>query len=380
MRAFRRVVDAFRHSATRWGYEEIRTPTIETYSLFTSAGALTPQMLSRVYSFLDWDGWSGERVVLRPDSTIPVARAAAAAGLSFPARLFYVQNVFRFSETEDREDWQCGLEFLGAPETLGEIEVAAVGCETLEALGLKPAVRLGHAGIAGAVAAAVAHGSNGAARGLVDRVTEYGLVALREAAASNPQVSTFVDIALRESPDPALLSNLAALAGPALPGAVLALEEVGRVARALVESGRSIVIDLGRPLDFEYYTGVVFEFEASGTSWGSGGRYSPGGSDTPEAACGLGLDLGHLTAHVRPTTRRRITVAIIPVTPDDIARAMAVARALHRSGIPAALGGNVDAAELSVRVGDGKLVARTPQGETELAALDDVVGLLVQFK
>ena len=28
----------------------------------------------RVYSFLDWDGWSGERVVLRPDSTIPTAR------------------------------------------------------------------------------------------------------------------------------------------------------------------------------------------------------------------------------------------------------------------------------------------------------------------
>ena len=64
MRAFRRVEDAFRAAASRWGYEEIRTPTIETYSLFTAAGALTAQMLSRVYSFLDWDGWSGERVVL----------------------------------------------------------------------------------------------------------------------------------------------------------------------------------------------------------------------------------------------------------------------------------------------------------------------------
>jgi hypothetical protein len=31
-------------------------------------------MLSHVYSFLDWDGWSGGRVVLRPDGTIPAAR------------------------------------------------------------------------------------------------------------------------------------------------------------------------------------------------------------------------------------------------------------------------------------------------------------------
>jgi histidyl-tRNA synthetase len=87
MRAFRRVEDAFRAAASRWGYEEIRTPTIETYSLFTAAGALTPQMLSRVYSFLDWDGWSGERVVLRPDSTIPVARAVTEAALAMPARV-----------------------------------------------------------------------------------------------------------------------------------------------------------------------------------------------------------------------------------------------------------------------------------------------------
>src|SRR3712207_9176448 len=43
-------------------------------TLFRSAGTLSPHLLDRVYSFLDWDGWSGERVVLRPDATIPVTR------------------------------------------------------------------------------------------------------------------------------------------------------------------------------------------------------------------------------------------------------------------------------------------------------------------
>ena len=93
----------------------MRTPTIENYSLFTSAGALTPESLTRAYTFLDWDGWSGERVMLRYDSTISVARAATLASLGLPARLFYVQSAFRFNESEDQgEEWQCGLEYLDA--------------------------------------------------------------------------------------------------------------------------------------------------------------------------------------------------------------------------------------------------------------------------
>ena len=64
----------FLQTAAARGYEEIRTPTIEPLHLFTATSALSPQALDRVYSFLDWDGWSGERVVLRPDATVSVAR------------------------------------------------------------------------------------------------------------------------------------------------------------------------------------------------------------------------------------------------------------------------------------------------------------------
>ena len=74
MTRFRLIEAVFRDSCLKWGYEEVRTPTLEYLYLFTSIGTLTPSLLSKVYSFLDWDGWSGERVVLRPDVTIPVAR------------------------------------------------------------------------------------------------------------------------------------------------------------------------------------------------------------------------------------------------------------------------------------------------------------------
>ena len=71
---FRHAERLFLEEAIRWGYQEIRTPTIEPISLFTAAGTLDPRMLDNLYSFLDWDGWSGQRVVLRPDGTIPANR------------------------------------------------------------------------------------------------------------------------------------------------------------------------------------------------------------------------------------------------------------------------------------------------------------------
>ncbi|MCJ7768895.1 MAG: ATP phosphoribosyltransferase regulatory subunit, partial [Dehalococcoidales bacterium] len=49
MNAFRHIEDVFRKSCLSWGYQEVRTPTLEYLHLFTAAGTLTPNMLSRVY-------------------------------------------------------------------------------------------------------------------------------------------------------------------------------------------------------------------------------------------------------------------------------------------------------------------------------------------
>src|SRR5919199_1586827 len=123
MARFRRIERAFRDELLSWGYEEIRTPTIEHLHLFTSAGTLSPQLLGRVYSFLDWDGWTGERVVLRPDATIPVARLFREKLRKAPTKLAYVTNIFRFAQAnEPREVWQCGAELIGESWPHGDLE------------------------------------------------------------------------------------------------------------------------------------------------------------------------------------------------------------------------------------------------------------------
>ncbi|MDD4876455.1 MAG: ATP phosphoribosyltransferase regulatory subunit, partial [Dehalococcoidales bacterium] len=152
---FRLIEEIFRNCCLNWGYDEVRTPTLEYFQLFTSTGTLTPSMLNKVYSFLDWDGWSGERVVLRPDGTIPVARLFIENMTDKElAKLFYVANIFRFEETgrKTRERWQCGVELIGINTAIADVELIALAMEVMKKLELKDVeLKLSHAGLIKAV-------------------------------------------------------------------------------------------------------------------------------------------------------------------------------------------------------------------------------------
>ena len=83
----RRLSDLFKAH----GYRRIITPTYEFFDVFNreSAGALPEAMYSMTDAY-------GRLLVLRPDSTLPIARVAATRlqGASLPIRLYYDQNVF----------------------------------------------------------------------------------------------------------------------------------------------------------------------------------------------------------------------------------------------------------------------------------------------
>ncbi len=151
MAKFRLISELFRDACLKWGYEEVRTPTLEYLHLFTSAGTLTPGMLGKVYSFLDWDGWSGERVVLRPDATIPVARLYSESMADIElAKLFYIVNTFIFEAEgkKNRERWQLGAELIGMGSPMADVELISLSMEILKRLGFdKVGLKLSHAGL-----------------------------------------------------------------------------------------------------------------------------------------------------------------------------------------------------------------------------------------
>jgi histidyl-tRNA synthetase len=307
MRKFRLIEGAFRECCLKWGYEEVRTPTLEYLHLFTSTGTLTPSRLGRVYSFLDWDGWSGERVVLRPDGTIPIARlyidTMEEKGL---AKLFYVTNVFIFEETgkETREKWQCGAELIGAGSTTADAELILLALEVLEKIGIEGVqLRLSHAGIIKALLPKFGL-SPGEQTTLLDQVLDGNEEVLIRVKSEKPELGRLLTPLLDlKGKSSGFLKNLKALFNQDLPELESALNNFVDIVSLLEEVGISYQIDVASGRGFEYYTGVMFQFLANGESIGGGGRYDAliplmGGRDIP--ASGFAIYFDRLMSLVKP--------------------------------------------------------------------------------
>lgn len=278
MAKFRHIEDVFRDSCLKWGYQEVKTPTLEYMHLFTSTGTLTTSRLGRVYSFLDWDGWSGERVVLRPDCTIPVARMYidSKTGRKDPAKLFYVMSVFAFEETgsESREKWQCGAEFLGGMSPLADAELMSIAVEVVRHLGLgNLEVRLSHVGVLRELLKSLALGEE-EERETLDQVLDGNTEAIARIKGMNGDIAKLISLLFdHKSSSVGLLKNCRSMCGQGLAAVGKALDDFIALAEVLDAVGCLYQIDMGSARGFEYYTGVTFQLSCGNKRIGAGGRY-----------------------------------------------------------------------------------------------------------
>ena len=316
MAKFRRIEADFRNCCLGWGYREIRTPVLEYLHLFTSAGTLSPDMLGRVYSFLDWDGWSGERVVLRPDGTIPVARlyVEKLQNLSL-AKLFYVENMFTFEGTgeQSRERWQCGAELIGGSKPEGDVELISLALEAMKKLGIGHLeVRLAHAGLLKALFEEL--GVSGKDESdILGQVFSRNMNALNELGKQNPEMEKKLRLLFGvKGSSPGFVENLKSVFSATMPALESDLDELNRIANLLTGLEYTYQIDFASGSGFEYYTGVIFGFYSSGRRLGGGGRYDEliplvGGKDIP--ASGFALYVDELMALVdEPPQQDRILI------------------------------------------------------------------------
>ncbi len=300
MARFRHIEEIFRSCCLKWGYREIRTPTLEYLHLFTSAGTLTPDMLGKVYSFLDWDGWSGERVVLRPEGTIPAARLFVENMEGHRlAKLFYVGNIFSFEETgrESRERWQCGAELLGSAKPIADVELILLALKVLAELELAPVeLSLFHAGLIRALLEEIGMAPAEQSQ-LFDRILD-GKLDMKGIMGANPRLRDSLPLLLElKGKSWGFLKNLKASLGEALPKLEPSIDELVSIAQLLSDMGCQYQIDIASGRGFEYYTGVIFQFRLGGQKVGGGGRYNDlipllGGKEVP--ASGFALDIDQL--------------------------------------------------------------------------------------
>ncbi len=307
MVSFRLIESAFRECCLKWGYQEVKTPTLEYLHLFTATGTLTPSMLSKVYSFLDWDGWSGERVVLRPDGTIPISRLYIdSMAKEKLAKLFYVANVFMFEATgkKSREKWQCGAELIGARPPLADIELVMLALEVLRELKIKGIeLRLSHAGLIKALLARLGLSAEEQI-GMFDQILDGDMKALERLKLKRPELEKTIDslLALKGKPS-GFSQELKELFAEDLPECRPYIENCARIAEFLEAMGGDYRIDIASGRGFEYYTGVIFQIFKGGEKIGGGGRYDAliplmGGKDVP--ASGFALYLERLMALIKP--------------------------------------------------------------------------------
>jgi ATP phosphoribosyltransferase regulatory subunit len=137
-----KLTNAFR---TR-GYNEVMTSCLEYYDVFDPdiSGISAEEM----YKMTDR---RGRLIVMRPDSTLPIARLVATRlqNHQLPLRLFYTQPVYRSNPGlagRLDENAQAGIELMGASGIRSDLEVLTTAVEALSACCPDFRLELGHAG------------------------------------------------------------------------------------------------------------------------------------------------------------------------------------------------------------------------------------------
>lgn len=138
--AWLRVESACHRVFSRRGYKQLRTPLIESTSLFSrSIGEETDIVSKEMYTFEDRNG---DSLTLRPEGTASAVRAGIEHGLFYnqQQRLWYCGPMFRHERPQKgryRQFHQVGVEAYGWAGADIEAEVLSMVAELFSDLGLE---------------------------------------------------------------------------------------------------------------------------------------------------------------------------------------------------------------------------------------------------
>lgn len=117
------------------GYTEAVTPGLEFYDVFSSKSRYFSQ--EEMYKLTDA---KGRLLVMRPDSTMPIARLVGTRLREevFPLKLFYSQTIYRVNPKNsgrDDEFFQSGIEIIGGDVRRSDLEALSIAIDVMSAFG-----------------------------------------------------------------------------------------------------------------------------------------------------------------------------------------------------------------------------------------------------
>lgn len=282
-------------------YQDIETPTFEYFEVFNEEVGTTSS--KDLYKFFDREG---NTLVLRPDFTPSIARAAAMyfEEKDMPVRLCYQGNTFVNNSSYQgrlKESTQMGVEFIGDSAVEADVEVLSMAIEMMMAAGLQEFQ--------------FSIGQVDFFKALIEesKMNEETIENLRTLISNKNifGVEELLDrMSLREGLKEAFLQLPELFGGVEVLDRARALANNGKARDAirrlrqiydLLEQkgyGKYISFDFGMLSKYEYYTGIIFQAYTYGTGEpvAKGGRYDNlmEHFGKPEPAVGFGITMDQL--------------------------------------------------------------------------------------
>ena len=144
-----RTENALKNIFINFGYSEIRTPALEDADLFKrSVGDSSDIVNKELYSFLDKNE---KKITLRPENTASVIRSVIEKKIDGNTHKFwYLGPMWRYERPQKgryRQFNQAGIEIIGYPEGVAELEIISMICSINNALNIKKSViKINHLG------------------------------------------------------------------------------------------------------------------------------------------------------------------------------------------------------------------------------------------
>lgn len=277
------------------GYTEVVTPGLEFFDVFTLKSRYFAQ--ESMYKLTDA---KGRLMVLRPDSTMPIARLVATRLREepLPLKLFYNQSIFMVNPKNsgrDDEFAQSGIEIIGGDGTAADYEALVLAIQSLSVCGNEFRLEIGESSIFRLLVAELGIDSDEAdnIQALIDTKNYPALGDVLasysgEAAEALRALPTlFGGAEVFESAEKYMITSELRSK----------LSSLKKTYDALVDSGiEEIKVDLGLVHKNNYYTGIIFRgfVEGYGSPVLSGGRYDnligDFGRDVPAVGFAVNVD------------------------------------------------------------------------------------------
>lgn len=271
------ILDRMRQVIQSYGYRFIETPTFEFFDIFGQEVGTTPS--KDLYKFFDREG---NTLVLRPDMTPSIARAASKYFPieTEPVRLCYEGNVFINNNSYQgrlKESTQLGVEFIGENSVDADGEIIALVVNNLKAAGLEQfQISIGHADLFRQLMKAADFDAEAeeTLRDLILNKNFFGVDEFLERHQVTDDLRSLFSMLgkMYASPKEWAGMNEIALRFPGVADALSYLQVLYELLE-VYDVTKYVSFELGLISSYSYYTGILF----SGYTFGSGEPIVKGG-------------------------------------------------------------------------------------------------------